>query len=150
MLGVLAVVFVAYFKLHPYKNTVLYYANFISFVSGQKNLSSYELFFDRNTLRDQHISQYLRAHTQKNDTVFLWGNSAQVYALTKTLPPGRYTVAYHISNKQAITETRQSLEKNPPLYIALFPDQHNFPFVFGGYDYKVTIDGIDVYEKRAQ
>lgn len=148
---ILTIILSFYFKLHPIKYTVMYYTNFLSFISNQKTLASYMTFFDRVTLRDQHVSEYLKSHTQKNATVLLWGNSAQIYVLSYTLPPGKYTVAYHIAhNKKAIAEMNVSLKKNPPVYIAIFPDQAVIPFSLSNYHYKITIDEVAIYEKRTQ
>ncbi|MCL6096638.1 MAG: glycosyltransferase family 39 protein, partial [Patescibacteria group bacterium] len=75
-----------------------YYANFVLFITNQKSVSSYEAFFDRNTPIDYELAAYIALHTNPSDSIFIWGNNAQLYKLTDKLPPGKYAAAYHITS----------------------------------------------------
>ena len=71
-----------------------------------------------------------------------------MYALTNTLPPGKYTVAYHIlSSEETIKETEKALSKSKPKYIILIPGVAPIPFSLVGYGQKLMVNKIAVYEK---
>lgn len=135
------------FSYYSVKKTILYYPNFFSFVAQKKSVTQYQSFFDRDTPRDYEIAGFLRNRLPDNATVFVWGNSAQIYVLSHTLPPGRYTVAYHVGSKEAIKETQAAIMKNHPAYIVILPDSSSLPFSLYGYAYSLSIKGTDIYEK---
>lgn len=131
-----------------YIKTAFYYQNFASFLLGGKSVYQYQRFFDRNTPNDYDLAGYIKANTKKEDKIFIWGNNAQVYKLTEKLPPGRYTVAYHITSyKDGLENTRQGLIKNPPKLIILMHNVSTYPFGLSGYYNKVNLNGIEIYEK---
>ncbi len=131
-----------------YFKTFYYYQNFLSFLSGTKSVKQYQVFFDRNTPNDYEIANYLNMNLKKDDNIFIWGNNAQVYKLTDKLPPGKYTVAYHIENyKDGISNTKKGLEISKPKFIILMPNASSFPFVLSNYINKINLNGINIYEK---
>jgi hypothetical protein len=68
--------------------------------------------------------------------------------LSNTLPPGKYTVEYHISqSSKAIRETVYDLRRTKPRYFIILPGATNFPFNIGTYKNKFIIEGADIYEK---
>lgn len=131
-----------------YGKTIFYYQNFISFVSGNKNVYSYYKFFDRRTLTDYELAMYVKLHTDDLDSIFIWGNNAQVYTLTEKLPPGRYAVAYHItSTKDGIRQTQEDLDRTKPKMVIIMPYMKSFPFALSGYTQKIIIDNAAIYER---
>ncbi len=128
--------------------TIRYYDNSVSFVVGAKDVNSYQNFFDRKTPRDYEIAQYIKTRTNSSDNVFIWGDSAQIYALSNKLPPGKYTVAYHITQyENALYETERALRKSNPKYVVILTESRSFPFSLPGYDNKMFFqDGI-IYER---
>ncbi len=131
-----------------YIKTAFYYQNFISFIIGQKNTYQYQRFFDGNTPNDYELAGYINRVARKTDNIFIWGNNAQVYKLTDKLPPGRYTVAYHITGYQdGIPNTKEGLEKNKPKFIIIMENVSKFPFSLSGYTQKMNINGTNIYEK---
>ncbi|HYM65071.1 MAG TPA: glycosyltransferase family 39 protein [Candidatus Sulfotelmatobacter sp.] len=131
-----------------YWKTIFYYQNFVSFLAGTKSVYQYQRFFDGNTPNDYEISNYLNMNLKKEDNLFIWGNNAQVYDLTNKLPPGKYTVAYHISNyKDGLKNTNQALEITKPKYIVIMSNVSPFPFVLSNYINKIDINRISIYEK---
>lgn len=125
-----------------------YYANFISFVAGQKSVHSYQAFFDSNTPTDYEIANYINLHTTKSDSIFLWGNNAQLYKLTNKLPPGRYAVAYHITNyKDGILNTENAIAIKNPKFIVVMPNVGKIPFSFVNYRKTFNINNVLIYEK---
>lgn len=136
-------------NFHFYKKTILYYQNFISFVTNQKNVTSYLVFFDKNARRDYELASYIKMHAHPNDSLFIWGNNAQLYTLVNKLPPGRFTVAYHASaNSQTLKETQHALLKTKPKYIVVVTSL-NQPFLhrLSQYRQKITIYDAIVYER---
>lgn len=131
-----------------YIKTAFYYQNFVQFISGQKSVYDYHRFFDRNTPNDYEIAGYINSHLGKSDNLFIWGNNAQVYKLTNKLPPGRYTVAYHITNyEDGHKNTEEGLVEKNPKMIVIMPNVSIYPFSLLGYAQKININGISIYEK---
>lgn len=125
-----------------------YYQNFISLIKGDKSVSSYRAFFDSSTPRDYALSEFLKAHTKKKDEIFIWGNNAQVYALVGKLPPGRYTVAYHITaSKASLIETKRKLKEQNPRFIIIMPKQGQLPYSLSNYALRFILDEISIYER---
>ncbi len=131
-----------------FKKALLYYPNFVSFVMDQKTVREYYGFFDGNTPKDYLLSEIIKMNTNENDNIFIWGNNAQVYNMTNTLPPGKYAVAYHITNyKDGLENTRLGLERTKPKLIILMPNTVSYPFSLEGYEEKLMLDRIQIYER---
>lgn len=145
---ILIIILSQYFNHWSIVKTILYYPNFISFLMGKKSVSDYQSFFDRRTPRDAEIALYLRRHTNDGDTIFLWGNNAQIYVLSNKLPVGRFTVAYHmLTNMQTLAETEQAFLKAKPKYVAIFPGIQPLPFSLYNYREKIVIRDVHLYER---
>ncbi len=128
--------------------TILYYPNFLSFITGKKSLYAYQSFFDRRTPRDAEIAMYFRRHTNENDAIFLWGNNPQIYILSDKLPVGRFTVAYHmLTNTQTLAETEHAFLKAKPKYVAIFSGVQPLPFSIYNYREKIAIRDVHIYER---
>ncbi|MBI4097202.1 MAG: phospholipid carrier-dependent glycosyltransferase [Candidatus Levybacteria bacterium] len=137
------------FDLTTYKKTSSYYANYLSFITGNKSVSEYQRFFDSDVPRDYELARYLRSRPDRDNGVFIWGNSAQIYALSGMLPPGRYTVAYHIAyfGSQTKEEMANVLAKKKPEYIVIMPDIPDYPFSLEEYRQKIMIQDSTIYER---
>ena len=131
-----------------YGKTIFYYQNFISFMTQNKSVYAYQRFFDRGTPVDYRISQFVRTHTKDEDSIFIWGNNPQIYKLTNKLPPGRYTVAYHIlSASDGIAQTRSQLLDKKPKIIIIMPYMKFYPFSLSDYYERALIDKVSIYER---
>ena len=131
-----------------YVKTVFYYQNFLSFVIGQKSVYNYRKFFDSNTPRDYSIADYITDSSNSSDNIFIWGNNAQVYKLTNKLPPGKYTVAYHITNyKDGLSDTKKGLKTANPKFIIIMPNVSSYPFSLLKYSPKINLNGAQIYER---
>lgn len=141
-------VFLAYNEFWIYTKNTAYYKNFIEFVVNGKSVPAYQGFFDRKTPIDYQIAQYIKRHTSKEDSIFIWGNNAQLYKLTNKLPPGKYTVAYHIKNyKDGIENTEKGLTTKPPKLIILMHNVGKYPFSLVNYKFAAIIGNVTIYEK---
>ncbi len=131
-----------------YGKTIFYYQNFLSFIMGKKTVSSYQAFFDRQTAVDYEIAQFIKMRTTNKDTIFVWGNNAQIYTLSNKLPPGKYAVAYHITGyKDGIKNTQKAVLDKKVKFIVVLPDQGNIPFSLYNYGRGVRIDNTVIYER---
>lgn len=136
------------FRYYSPTKSVAYYSNFISYLEDTKDSTSYEAFFDSQTPSILNVASYLRLHVRKNEPIFVWGDFPQLYRLTETLPPGRFTVAYHIIPSQKNTdETLKALAMTRPRYIVILPNLSYIPFNLNSYSKVVTIDTITIYER---
>ncbi len=130
-----------------YGKTLSYYRNYLSFIAEKESIFSYRSFFDKQTPGDYEISSYINRFSASSDSIFVWGNNAQVYILSKKLPPGRYTVAYHMLSVKAHDETEKALEKTKPKFIIIMQNVPDYPFSLSGYREKVRIGDAVIYEK---
>ena len=80
--------------------------------------------------------------------MLLWGDGAQLYKLSETLPPGRLTVAYHItSTKDGVKETAQAIARKKPRFIVIM-SRTTFPFDLSRYRYVYSVANNHIYEYR--
>lgn len=126
-----------------------YYQNALLYVQGKRSTTDYQTFFDQWTPRDYAVADFISNHIKSTDSVFIWGNRAQIYALSHTLPPGKFTVAYHITlSDNNVQETQETLNMTKPLYLVLLPETFQvFPFVLYTYTHVLTINGALIYER---
>jgi hypothetical protein len=78
--------------------TLSYYQNFCQFILGQKNKIDYLAFFGSETPQIYELAQFVNENTAPEERIFVWGNNPHLYALSRRLPAGPYTVAYHIQD----------------------------------------------------
>lgn len=134
-----------------YGKFLAYYPNFTSFLSGQKIVSQYQEFFAPHVERDYRLSQFLRGKTLPNEKIFIWGDNAQIYVLADKLPPGRYTVAYHvIFYEDAVNETRKILSEQRPRYIVVIKEISPHEEFLRGYKLAYEISGAYIYERNSR
>ena len=125
-----------------------YYVNYVSFITNQKSVSSYQAFFDRSTPLDYEIASYINMHNNANDSIFIWGNNAQVYKLTNNIPPGKYAAAYHITSyPDGISDTKKGILTKKPRTIVIMPNVGPIPFSLFGYREIISIENIQIYER---
>ena len=106
---------IGYFGFWHYA-TLGYYKNFLSYALKQKSYKDYLSYF--GATRNYEIADFIVHHTGKNEKVFIWGDSPCIYALSRRLPVGRYTAAYHVLDfDRGFEQTLSALEKEKPLFI---------------------------------
>lgn len=148
LLLVIATIFTT-FKTFGFKRTYLYYQNAILFATGQKSFTSYQTFFDSKTPRDYQLASYIKMHTKPGQPILIWGNSAQIYALSHTLPINKYTVAYHTQqSNEGLLNTQAAIDKIQPKYVIILSESPGFPFQLDqAYINIVTLEKAAIYEK---
>ena len=132
-----------------------YYRNFGQYVLHQKSLNDYFAYFDKKVPQTYEVAAYLLTHTKENEPVFVWGDEPYLFPLSRRLPPGRMTTAYHILDFKKTEETLLSLEKNPPAIIVfdqnrknLFPELEN---IILNYYLKIkSVGNLDLFRRLNQ
>lgn len=136
------------FGMPNFNKSSNYYQNFISYVAGNKTTTQYQAFFDRNTPFDYEIARFIKPKLAKNDTIFVWGNNAQLYQLIGVVAPTKYVVAYHISNyKDGPTNVQIAIEKTKPKFIVIIASNNSIPFSVINYSEKININHAVIYER---
>jgi hypothetical protein len=118
--GILIILHVSSYPLAPY------YQRFWQLVTGQVSYTTYANQFDGhvadNTLAAAEI---LRLHPQH---LFIWGTNPTLYAQTKVVPAGRFTVAFHIQDLKVYDQTLAEIQAAKPEVAVLMKDSEtNFP-----------------------
>ena len=118
------------FKFWHYEN-ISYYQNFYRFALGGKTKEQYFDYFGNNAQSLYSAAIHIKARSNADEKIFIWGNQPSLYSLAERLPVGRYTVAYHIVDFGGYRETIQALEKTPPRFIVITGDEiRDFPAFF--------------------
>ncbi|MBA3723398.1 MAG: hypothetical protein H0W89_00695, partial [Candidatus Levybacteria bacterium] len=149
-LGILGLVtFIIFlFPIYGVGKTMAYYQNTYLFINGQRDLRSYREFFDSKTPRDYVLASFIKGHVKPDDEIFIWGNSAQIYALSDKLPPYKYTVAYHVIQSEVLLkETQEAIDIVQPKYIIVLPETQPLPFRVPLYIIRFNVEGAIIYER---
>ncbi len=106
-----------------------YYKNFLRFTTRRISKEEYFRFFaGQKVIDDYAVSKYIQEHSSENDRIFVWGEGSCIYALSRRLPPGRYTATYHIFDFNGFEETLQAMRQtSPQLIIKLDSESRPFP-----------------------
>jgi 4-amino-4-deoxy-L-arabinose transferase-like glycosyltransferase len=114
----LITLFVPVFYKYYHYSTINYYERFINFATGKIDKGTYFQSFSQTTRRNYEIAEFLVTSSNKSDRVFMWDpDSPVVYALSRRLPPIKYTADYHINDYSTKAITAQEIAKNPPKFI---------------------------------
>ncbi len=141
------IIVLIFFPLYDLSKTVLYYQNAFQFLNGTKSLSSYQNFFDPKVSRDYAVADFIDTHTIEEDKVFIWGNNAQIYALTHKRPITKYTVAYHVNNDESFSLTQKALDTAKPKYVIVLKESSPLPFRIPLYIMRFSLEGAYIYER---
>lgn len=110
-----------------YYNSAAYYERFISYATKQIGKDEYFSRFSADVNTNYQVAQFLSESSTPNESVFIWGDSAPVYALSRRLPPIKYVANYHISDFSSNEEVASALNAEPPGYIVIYPNAPAFP-----------------------
>ncbi len=140
--------FLKSFNYFSAQRTIGYYQNFLDYIENHKDTFSYQSFFDRNTPRDYNLANFLEHATKKEDTLFVWGDSAQIYPLSHKVPPIKYVVAYHmLHDANTLNIAQRELAQTRPKYIIIQPGSQIIPFDMSNYLFRYGINGASIYER---
>lgn len=110
-----------------YYNSSLYYERFIAYASKRIDKNEYFSRFNSEVPVNYAVAQFLSESSSPDESVFVWGDSAPVYALARRLPPLKYIANYHISDFSSNEEVASALNASPPGYIVIYPNAPAFP-----------------------
>ncbi len=96
---------------------VPFYQNFFRYLTGQQTQRQYLSFWGKRVQNNYRLAQFIRRTVPDNQPIFIWGDAACVYALSRHPPAGRYTVNYHIYDYNGFAATSQALRRQPPAII---------------------------------
>jgi hypothetical protein len=140
IIGVVMIAVVAYRHIRFWQYPVIeYYQNWLAYVAGGKSREDYWRWFKTNIPQTYRLAEYIRRTTQPDQAIFIWGDEPQIYALSRRLPPGRYTVAYHVLDFDGFRETLEAWDRRQPKVVAVMND--GAP-VFPGLDTRLSTDYI--------
>lgn len=101
-------------KYHFYSfSTLPYYQAF--YLSG--SINKFHQYFGPDISSAYEIADYIDQNSSSKDRIFIWADLPYIYALSHRLPPGRYTVAYHIVDFNGYNETISDLKTYLPKVI---------------------------------
>src|SRR3989344_505320 len=131
-----------------YEKSISYYQNFASFLIGNKSVVSYQEFFDKRTPVDYKVASFIKSKLGKEETIFIWGNNAQLYKIIGTTPSVKYVVSYHVlSNEDGMSNIRKTIKATKPRFIIIMPDQEPASFELVQYFERISIDRVSIYER---
>jgi len=115
-----------YFKFWYYPS-LPFYKNFVKLAAGKIDKKTYINNFDPKTDRNYKIARIIKETTSKKDRIFVWEDSAQIYALSKRLPPIKYAAGYHIKDFYNKDKLIEDLFLKKPKVIIILPESETFP-----------------------
>lgn len=139
-------------NFEPYK-VKPYYLDWYQYITGAINK---EVYYQRfNTLMtDNYKAAPIIA--EAGDTFsFIWGTNPMLYALSDTIPAGRFTVSFHIhdlKNSGAFEETMKDIQEHQPTFVIIMNnEQGSFPaftnYVESNYIMYEKYDNFTLYRK---
>jgi len=149
--------FVTTISLFKYKfwyyPSLSYYKNFLKYSLRLQNKEDYWNYWGSYVAYNYQTGQYIHQHTNKKDKIFVWGTEPSIYLISKRLPLGKYTVAYHIKDFHASTSTINKIKARLPKYIIYIKGQHpSFPqldsFVNTYYSFQQVFGNNLIFELR--
>ncbi len=94
-----------------------YYRNFFRYLTGRQTQAQYFRFWGNQVQNNYRLAKFIRQTVPDNQPIFIWGDAACVYALSRHPPAGRYTTNYHIYDYNGFQETLRALRREQPLLI---------------------------------
>lgn len=136
------------FWYYPIPN---YIQRFAGVIHAQENPSAYRGLFGPTVERTYKLAQLINLTVAPNDRIFVWKDSAPVYALSRHLPPIKYTAGYHVDDFSSAEETVNALADTKPVLIILLPNEPTLANILQllskEYYLLTTIDGAEVWKK---
>ncbi len=133
--------------------TVSYYQNWWKLVRGTTNQQDYQNSFNYLMADNYRAAPILSS--AKDNTIFIWGTNPMLYALSGTIPAGRFTVAFHIKDFDAYAETMSDIERTQPEYIVVMNDEkYSFPellqYLRYGYSENTSYEHFAIWRRLSQ
>ncbi|KKU10696.1 MAG: hypothetical protein UX13_C0005G0009 [Candidatus Woesebacteria bacterium GW2011_GWB1_45_5] len=131
--------------------TSSYYLHFVNFAAQKINRNEYFKGFSGTVVRNYEISNFLATSSKPGDKVFMWDpDSPIVYALSRKLPPIKYTVPYHVNDYSDRGTVADQLNSSLPKFIILTsrnPFPEIAPLLSDRYLLIQQIGNADIYSR---
>lgn len=134
-------------------STSKYYTHFFQYLTKQMTKEEYYQSFDSLMKDNYQAASILQLSTQPR--IFIWGTNPTLYALSKKVPVGRFTVAFHLPDfPGAFEETSDALQIYEPEFVVVMKNETiSFPefFTFLNMNYipYKELDHMIIYKKTA-
>ncbi|MDA1079563.1 MAG: hypothetical protein O2840_02635 [bacterium] len=103
-------------------STGAYYKNWFKYLTKQYSQQEYFQTFD-SLMNDNYAAARTITTTRLKPSLFIWGTNPMLYALTKTVPPTRFTVSFHIADLNVYEQTMRDVELARPEYIIIMNNE---------------------------
>jgi len=103
-------------------STGAYYKNWLKYLTKQYTRQEYFQTFD-SLMNDNYAAAKLITTTSSKPSLFIWGTDPMLYALTKAVPPTRFTVSFHIADLNVYEQTMKDVNAARPEYIVVMNDE---------------------------
>lgn len=139
-----------YFKFWYYPSAS-YYTRFLNLVNNRITKEQYLETFGKHVNTNYQLAEFVRMSTRKSDRIYVWGDTANIYALSRRLPPIKYVADYHISDFSSREVVAEQLTQNSPELIIILPTAPPFPelttLLRERYIIFSTINGAEVWKE---
>ena len=135
-----------------YYPSLPYYERFLKFAFGQTSRQEYFNQFDSKVTGNYAIANFIANLTRPEEKVFVWGDSAPIYALSRRLPPIKYVADYHIRDFSSKEAVMLNLTAQKPKLVVILPQTESFKdlglFVNQNYLLVATIENAEIWKLR--
>jgi 4-amino-4-deoxy-L-arabinose transferase-like glycosyltransferase len=143
--------FVPFFYKYYHYETLSYYTRFIQFSLGKTSKEEYFASFSPKTQRNYLLAEFLNKSSRQSDRVFVWDpDSPIIHALSRRLPPTKFTVPYHVFDYSSKETVIAVMSQNQPKFIILTsknPLPEIMDLISQRYILVAQIDDADIYSK---
>jgi 4-amino-4-deoxy-L-arabinose transferase-like glycosyltransferase len=145
--------FIPFYYHYYYYPTASYYFRFLKLSSGIIKKEQYLASFGGNVVRNYNVANFLVASSAPNDKVWVIGDDASIYALSRRLPPIKFVADYHINDYSNMPAIVKEVEANKPAFIVLLPQKSLnitpvIPLLRKSYILVSEVDGAEIWKLR--
>jgi len=135
-------------------STGSYYKNWFLYMTKQHSRQEYFQTFD-SLMTDNYAVAKLITTTRDKPSLFIWGTNPMLYALTKAVPPTRFTVSFHIADLNVYEQTMQDVRSAKPEYIIVMKNETRelpglYPLLFNEYTLNTQYQHFTLWKRLPQ
>src|SRR5258708_1953232 len=117
-----AVFFIVHVGIYP---TFSYYTRFGQLVTHSITPQEYRNSFDQYVADNEAAVKVIAGSSDPK--MFIWGTDPMLYPLARKAPVGRFTVAFHIHDFHAETETLLGVKSYKPTFVVVMKNESDLP-----------------------
>lgn len=116
-------------NVRPYASRS-YYQTWFKYVTNNITKDQYYQSFNYLMADNYKAAKEIAAAGDKH--LFIWGTNPMLYALSQTIPAGRFTVSFHIEDLKVHEQTLLDIKREEPTFIVMMHNEKNsFPELNG-------------------